>query len=35
VLSFTLNLAFKKPNVENREVIEAVRELLRRLEREG
>ena len=34
-LPFTLNLAFKKPNVEKREVIEAVRELLRRLEREG
>ena len=33
-LPFTLNLAFKKPNVEKREVIEAVRELLRRLENE-
>ena len=33
-LPFTLNLAFKKPNVEKREVIEAVRELLRRLERD-
>jgi len=31
-LPFTLNLAFKKPNVEKGEVIEAVRELLRRLE---
>ncbi|MEA2488868.1 MAG: ParB family transcriptional regulator, chromosome partitioning protein [Acidobacteriota bacterium] len=34
-LPFTLNLAFKKPNVEKSEVIEAVRELLRRLETEG
>ena len=34
-LPFTLNLAFKKPNVEKTEVIEAVRELLRRLESEG
>ena len=33
-LPFTLNLAFRKPNVEKREVIEAVRELLRRLEAE-
>lgn len=33
-LPFTLNLAFKKPNVEKTEVIEAVRELLRRLESE-
>jgi ParB family chromosome partitioning protein len=33
-LPFTLNLAFKKPNVEKREVIDAVRELLRRLENE-
>ena len=33
-LPFTLNLAFKKPNVEKSEVIEAVRELLRRLESE-
>ena len=33
-LPFTLNLAFKKPNVEKTEVIEAVRELLRRLEAE-
>jgi ParB family transcriptional regulator, chromosome partitioning protein len=33
-LPFTLNLAFKKPNVEKSEVIEAVRELLRRLETE-
>jgi ParB family transcriptional regulator, chromosome partitioning protein len=34
-LPFTLNLAFKKPNVEKAEVIEAVRELLKRLESEG
>jgi ParB family chromosome partitioning protein len=34
-LPFTLNLAFKKPNVEKREVINAVRELLRRLESEN
>jgi ParB family transcriptional regulator, chromosome partitioning protein len=33
-LPFSLNLAFKKPNVEKSEVIEAVRELLRRLERD-
>jgi len=33
-LPFTLNLAFKKPNVGKGEVIEAVRELLRRLESE-
>ena len=33
-LPFSLNLAFKKPNVEKEEVIEAVRELLRRLETE-
>jgi ParB family chromosome partitioning protein len=33
-LPFTLNLAFKKPNVDKREVIDAVRELLRRLENE-
>jgi ParB family chromosome partitioning protein len=31
-LPFSLNLAFKKANVEKREVIDAVRELLRRLE---
>lgn len=31
-LPFTLNLAFRKPNVEKGEVIAAVRELLRRLE---
>ena len=31
-LPFTLNLAFKKANVEKAEVIDAVRELLRRLE---
>ncbi|HYO78255.1 MAG TPA: hypothetical protein VE010_17475, partial [Thermoanaerobaculia bacterium] len=34
-LPFSLNLAFKKPNVEKVEVIEAVRELLRRLESES
>lgn len=34
-LPFSLNLAFKKPNVERTEVIEAVRELLRRLEAES
>ncbi|HYC58534.1 MAG TPA: ParB/RepB/Spo0J family partition protein [Thermoanaerobaculia bacterium] len=34
-LPFTLNLAFKKPNVDKTEVIEAVRELLKRLESEG
>ena len=34
-LPFTLNLAFRKPNVEKSEVIEAVRELLRRLESEA
>lgn len=34
-LPFTLNLAFKKPNVEKSEVIAAVRELLHRLEKEG
>lgn len=34
-LPFTLNLAFKKPNVEKSEVIEAVRELLKRLENEA
>lgn len=33
-LPFSLNLAFKKPNVEKSEVIDAVRELLRRLESE-
>lgn len=33
-LPFSLNLAFKKPNVEKTEVIAAVRELLRRLESE-
>ena len=33
-LPFTLNLAFRKPNVEKTEVIEAVRELLKRLESE-
>ncbi|HJQ37054.1 MAG TPA: ParB/RepB/Spo0J family partition protein [Thermoanaerobaculia bacterium] len=34
-LPFTLNLAFRKPNVEKREVIDAVRELLKRLESES
>jgi hypothetical protein len=34
-LPFTLNVAFKKPNVQKSEVIAAVRELLRRLETEG
>jgi ParB family transcriptional regulator, chromosome partitioning protein len=34
-LPFTFNLAFRKPNVEKKEVIDAVRELLRRLESEG
>jgi ParB family chromosome partitioning protein len=34
-LPFSLNLAFKKPNVERREVIDAVRELLKRLESEA
>jgi len=34
-LPFTLNLAFKKPNVDKAEVIDAVRELLRRLESES
>lgn len=34
-LPFTLNLAFRKPNVEKREIIDAVRELLRRLEKEA
>ena len=34
-LPFTLNVAFKKPNVEKAEVIEAVRELLKRLEAEA
>jgi ParB family chromosome partitioning protein len=33
-LPFSLNLAFKKPNVEKSEVIDALRELLRRLESE-
>ena len=33
-LPFSLNLAFKKPNVDRSEVIDAVRELLRRLEAE-
>lgn len=34
-LPFTLSVAFKKPNVEKSEVIEAVRELLKRLESEA
>ena len=34
-LPFSLNLAFKKPNVDKSEVIDAVRELLRRLETES
>lgn len=33
-LPYSLNLSFKKPNVDRREVIDAVRELLRRLESE-
>lgn len=33
-LPFTVNLAFRKSHVEKREIIEAVRELLRRLESE-
>ena len=33
-LPFSLNLAFKKPNVDKGEVIDALRELLRRLEAE-
>lgn len=33
-LPFTLNLAFKKPNVEKTEVIDALKELVRRLEAE-
>lgn len=33
-LPFSLNLAFKKPNVEKSEVIDALRQLLRRLESE-
>jgi ParB family transcriptional regulator, chromosome partitioning protein len=34
-LPFSLNLAFKKPNVEKGEVIDALRELLRRLEQDA
>ena len=34
-LPFSLNLSFKKPHVEKTEVIDAVRELLRRLESEA
>jgi len=33
-LPFTLNMTFKKPNVDKKEVIDAVRQLLRRLESE-
>ena len=33
-LPFTMNLAFRKPNVDKREIIEAVRAVLARLERE-
>jgi len=31
-LPFTLNLAFRKPKVDKREIVEALREMLRRLE---
>jgi len=34
-LPFSLNLTFRKPKVERREIIDALRELLRRLEAEG
>ncbi|HEX7829539.1 MAG TPA: ParB/RepB/Spo0J family partition protein [Thermoanaerobaculia bacterium] len=34
-LPFTLNLAFKKPNVEKTEVIDALKELVKRLESEA
>ncbi len=34
-LPFSLNLSFRKPNVDKREVIDAVRELLKRLEAEA
>jgi len=34
-LPFSLNLSFRKPNVDRSEVIDAVKELLRRLESEG
>jgi hypothetical protein len=34
-LPFSLNLSFRKPNVDRTEVIDAVKELLRRLESEG
>jgi len=34
-LPFSLNLVFRKPKVEKREIIDALRELLRRLEGEG
>ncbi len=33
-LPYSLNLSFRKPKVERREVIEALRDLLKRLERE-
>jgi len=33
-LPYTLNLTFKKANVERREIIQAIRELLKRLEAE-
>jgi hypothetical protein len=33
-LPFTLNLAFRKQKVEKREIVDALRELLRRLESE-
>ncbi|HEX9406892.1 MAG TPA: ParB/RepB/Spo0J family partition protein, partial [Thermoanaerobaculia bacterium] len=34
-LPFTVNLAFRKPKVERREIVNALRELLRRLEAES
>jgi len=34
-LPFSMNLSFRKPKVERREIIDALRELLRRLERES
>ncbi|HEV2721295.1 MAG TPA: hypothetical protein VG323_14835, partial [Thermoanaerobaculia bacterium] len=33
--SFRLNLAFRKPNVEKREIVDALRELIRKLESEA
>ena len=33
--SFSVNLAFRKPNVEKREIVDALRELIRRLESEA